>query len=528
VEAVAARHRARRLGLHLVLLLATAGCGPLASVEFVHGVASGDPTADSVILWTRATPVDEGTRTPRQPRAVHWLVATDPQLHNTVAQGEYTPDASRDYTVKVDVTGLQPGTTYYYRFDETEIAGNHSPIGRTRTLPRADAQRLRLAVVACTAHAAGYFNSYAHIAQRADLDAVVHLGDYIYEYGHTRFDIPFGRTPQPLHDAVSLDDYRQRYAQYRSDPDLQQAHRQHPFIAMWDDHEFADNFWNGGARNHRSRDGSFAARRLVAGRAYAEWMPIRESRTTRGIPSLYRSLSFGTLLDLVLLDARIEDRDEASPETRDDPSTSPIGETQERWLMNELSDSQARGTRWRFMMSQIIFGQIEVPDFPMHVVLWEGYPRVRTRILDHLVDEDIGDVVVVSSDLHAAAAIELARDPFSPDYDPESGEGVIAAELVANSMTAPHAQDFVDADGPAVVAATHPHFKYLDTENRGYLLIDVDAERVQGEWYASETIRRRRVEHHLDRAFRIRAGDPRLEPVEAASAPRAEGPPLAP
>ena len=245
---------------------------------FAHGVASGDPLADGVILWTRVT---LASSTSTSPVDVEYVVATEPSLaaSSVVAGGRFTTDATRDYTVKVDVGGLKPATTYYYRFavasaSSGAVAAGVSPVGRTRTLPVGSVDRVRVAVASCASLAHGYFNAYRRIAERADLDLVVHLGDYIYEYG----DGDYGslRPYEPSHEIVSLADYRQRHAQYKRDTDVQALHRQHAMVAIWDDHEFADNAWSGGAANHtEGAEGTWTARVAAALQAYYEWMPVR-------------------------------------------------------------------------------------------------------------------------------------------------------------------------------------------------------------------------------------------------------------
>jgi len=220
-------------------------------VRFDHGVASGDPRKQRVILWTRVTP----TGTPKNVM-VKYVVATDLQLRQVVERGEFRTNAARDYTVKVDADDLRPGTTYYHRF---EARGVESPIGRTRILPAGPAQRLRMAVVSCFNHAAGYFNAYRRIAERADLDAVIHLGDYLYEYGANQFGST--RTPEPATEMVTLSDYRTRHAQYKRDADSQQVHPQHPMICIWDDHQITNDSWTGGAENHtEGAEGSWPER----------------------------------------------------------------------------------------------------------------------------------------------------------------------------------------------------------------------------------------------------------------------------
>jgi alkaline phosphatase D len=325
---------------------------------FRHGVASGDPLTDRVMLWTRVTA--PATRSATGPIDVQWVVASDEALLQVVARGASQAAMERDFTVKVDAGGLSPGRMYYYAFI---AGGERSPIGRTKTLPdRAD--RLRVASVSCSNYPAGYFNVYRRLAARDDLDAVIHLGDYIYEFANGRYGdgSASGRVPLRAGEASTLEDYRDRYATYRSDVDLQEAHRRHPFIAVWDDHESANDAWSGGAGNHSSSQGSWATRLAAAYRAYLEWMPIRESADPR--IHLYRSFRFGDLVDLIMLDTRgLRDQQALATDATmlADPSRSLLGAAQEAWFFDELRSSQRAGSRWR------LIGQ-----------LWAGaQPRVR-------------------------------------------------------------------------------------------------------------------------------------------------------
>lgn len=239
---------------------------------FRHGVASGDPDLDRVVIWTRVTTETE------EPVELRWRVAADAQLSQPVARGTTIAAPDTDFAAQVDVDGLQPDTHYWYAFDAGD---ERSPVGRTRTLPGADVDHLRFAVVSCAKFNAGFFNGYARIADRDDLNFVLHLGDYIYEASQTP---PASQTPgadigrpfEPLHECKTLDDYRRRYAQYRADPDTQQMHHAHPLLTTLDDHEFADGAWRGGADEHKpERDGPWELRRAAAFQARAEWLPQR-------------------------------------------------------------------------------------------------------------------------------------------------------------------------------------------------------------------------------------------------------------
>ena len=274
-------------------LAACAGPGwqPRPGNPFHHGVASGDPLADRVVLWTRVSPPPDAPES----IPVRWSVARDPAMSFEVAHGRSVAGPRRDHTVKVDATGLSPGRSYFYRFS---VLDHDSPVGRTRTLPSGSPSSVRLALCSGSNMAFGYFNAYALLARRTDLDAVLHLGDYLYEYANGTYGdgAPFGRIPQPDREIVTLADYRTRHAQYKSDPDLQEVHRQHPFIAIWDDHEIAKGAWLSGAQNHQPDEGAWTARWQNAVRAYLEWMPIREVVMGQSART-YRRFRFGSLLE---------------------------------------------------------------------------------------------------------------------------------------------------------------------------------------------------------------------------------------
>ena len=287
--------------------VALSGCMGAAPARFDHGVASGDPLPDRVILWTRVTP--QTARSGDIP--VQWQVSLDRDFGAIIASGETTTSGQRDHTVKVDAGGLEPGTSYYYRF---QSGGVLSPVGLTRTLPAAGAEKIRLAFVSCSNYPQGYFNVYRELARRGDLDAVLDLGDYFYEYGVGGYADPKieaeGRTVVPGNEVVQLSDYRQRHALYKSDPDLQAVHAKHPFIAVWDDHELTNNAYWTGAENHQpDEEGPWDERRAAAVQAYREWMPIRDPETGRRVKT-YRSFDFGGLATLIMLDTRLIGRDE--------------------------------------------------------------------------------------------------------------------------------------------------------------------------------------------------------------------------
>ncbi|XOV82798.1 MAG: alkaline phosphatase D family protein [bacterium] len=471
--------------------------------RFQHGVASGDPLGDRVMLWTRISgEVDK-------PVAVRWVIATDKELRHIVNQGVVTALPARDYTVKVDALGLRPGRTYFYRFD---ALGQESPTGRTRTLPERTVSRLRFAVVSCSNYPFGYFNAYGCIADRADLDAVLHLGDYFYEYAPSEYGSgeEFGRVHKPAHEVVTLADYRIRHAQYKTDPDLQEAHRQHPWICVWDDHESTNNSWRDGAQNHNPElgEGDWATRRAVAIRAYHEWLPIREQPSANG-PFIYRSFRFGELADLIMLDTRLHGRTRQLDDPKDaaglgDNSRTILGADQQAWLVEQLRASKRHGTHWRLLGQQLMFGQLLGDDgVILNTDQWDGYPASRKAILDQLAAEKIDNMVVLTGDIHTAWAMDITPDPMSEAYDPSTGRGSLAVELVTTSVTSPGPQGDANslAEREQVVMDTRPHMHYVNLREHGYLLLDIDAQQTRGEFWFVDSIVERRKDERLAAAY---------------------------
>lgn len=298
-------------GLSVATGLGLAGCAETGlaktetqSVSFDHGVASGDPRADAIIIWTRATVADPVSV------PLRWQLAEDAAFSKIVAEGTAEATPARDHTAKVDVTGLAPGRSYFYRFAAGKVT---SPIGRTRTLPTKGIDKARFAVVSCSHYAFGYYHVYREIAATDGIDAVVHLGDYIYEYGREGYGgevgKALGREHLPPHEIVTLADYRARFAQYRTDPDLQAAHASAPFITVWDDHETANDSWVGGAENHDPRtEGKWETRRDAAIRAYFEWMPMRDPAPGEAFYTLNRSYDYGDIASLHVVETRLTGR----------------------------------------------------------------------------------------------------------------------------------------------------------------------------------------------------------------------------
>lgn len=471
---------------------------------FYHGVASGDPLSDRVIIWTRYTP-----DTSANPVTIDWEVATDTGFSNVVQNGSFGTDATRDWTVKVDVTGLQSNMWYFYRF---EYNGDYSLVGRTRTAPTGMVDSLRFAITSCSDYVEGYFHSYRHMVQRNDVDAVIHLGDYIYENGAAG---ELGRPHEPLDRITLLEDYRQRYSQYRLDPDLRCVHQMYPFINVWDDHELANNAWMGGAQAHdEPGDGLWEDRKGFAARAYHEWVPFREPNPSDSL-QIYRSLQWGDLVDLFMADTRIIGRDEQNANAIDDPDRHILGEAQLGWLATEMANSQAQ---WKVLGQQVMMASLEIPFVgipPASEDSWNGYRWERDNFYDTVLVKDIENLVVLTGDIHTAWANNL-----------EKGGNKVGVEFITTSVTKQNAGFSVPS---SVISSVNPHIKYVELAGHGYYILDVNQERVQADFQWIGDITDPADDSHNDGPFWFTADQSReLTSASAASVPRAEMPIMLP
>jgi len=512
---------------------------------FAHGVASGDPLANAVILWTRVS-VSDGANL-----ELGWVISKDASLAAPVLRGTVVATAEADFTAKVDVVGLEAGTTYYYAFSAANRG--RSLTGRTRTLPTTS-DHARIAFTSCANFQNGYFTAYGAIAKRTDLDLWVHLGDYIYEYKAGEYADPNlpARQHVPAQEAVTLADYRARYAQYRSDPDLQGLHRQTPLIAVWDDHEVANNAYIDGAQNHNPDEGEWLDRKRAGARAFLEWLPIRVAPADP-VPKIFRTFKFGELFDLLMLDTRIIARakqagDDDSmgtgvgdPSVWLDPTRQLLGTEQETWFLKELSDSKARGARWRLIGNQVIFTQARDPLVPVSPVdmmtrnirfsdFWDGYQPARQRVMDHLLTNGIQNVVFMTGDIHTSWALEVSKDPFDPKvYDPDRGLPAFAIEIVGPSVTSQALEDDPAAPVvPMLLAQANPQLKYADVTRKGYVLLDITNERLQAEWYYVKVYKAPGdVSEDFAKAFTCQQSAARFVDSPTPSAPKAAPAPAA-
>ena len=504
------------------------------SVAFRHGVASGDPDTRSAVFWTRVTPAGSSVGEV----AVVLEVAHDAGFGDIVRRSTgLRARAERDFTVKHDLDGqgLEPGAEYFYRFVANGVT---SPVGRVRTLPEGATADLALAVVSCQLYPGGLFNAYDALSKLDRLDAVVHLGDYIYEYGAEPSDYgmssgaALGRVPQPAHEIVSLADYRTRHAQYKSDPDLQAAHARAPFICVWDDHEVANDAWMMGAENHQPEtEGDFATRKAAALRAYYEWMPIREPKAGALNEAINRSFDFGDLATLTMVETRLLARGEQMtfadiPKTaegapdvaafealRQAPDRDLLGERQRQWIGETLSRSKAAGRPWQILGNQVVMAKVKGPDIsrmmppeqvqqmlasladdvrpqieaaiqlfklglPFNLDSWDGYPAGRERLYETFAAADVAPIVL-AGDSHAFWINELH----------DNAGARRAVEFGTSSISSPSPGDHVGGLPLGVaLSAANPEVKFCDQTSKGYVLLTITRDQVVGELWAVSTI----------------------------------------
>lgn len=503
-------------------------------VSFGHGVASGDPRTDAVIIWTRATTPGNETI------PLRWQLASDETFADILAHGEVTASAASDHTAKVDVTGLAPGQVYFYRF---LAEGAASPVGRTKTLPPKGLEQARFAVISCSNFPFGYFHVYREIAATEGLDAVIHLGDYIYEYGPDGYGGEVGKTlereHQPPHELVTLADYRTRLAQYRTDPDLQAAHASAPFITIWDDHETANNSWMGGASNHDpDTEGRWIARRDAALRAYFEWMPLRDPEPGRSFHTLNRSYEYGDLVSLHLIETRLTGRSEQlsykddmvydasgkpdverfRAEVLGDENRSMLGVRQELWLANELHASTAKGIKWQMLGNQILMAKMDAPDFshvfppdimetalknryvkrwiddtklglPINTDGWDGYPAARERLYGVAQGAE-ANLLVLAGDSHCM---------WGNDLHDDAGR-LVGVEFGTSGVTSPSPYQYF-GDDPRIPGLSEdtltskcPDVVYAEVAHNGFILLTLTKDEARAEYIGVSTVREKDYE----------------------------------
>jgi alkaline phosphatase D len=464
---------------------------------FYHGVASGDPLTDGVIIWTRITPESDQN----EDIYVAWQVAEDIQFRDIVVEGEVQTNASRDYTIKVDVAGLSPDQYYYYRFKAPN--GGISPTGRTKTAPTALRENIRFAGVSCSSIYSGYFNAYRRIAERNDIDAVIHVGDYIYDFvdEQEQIRVPDNAVLDIIQGPDTKDKWRALHAYYKLDPDLRAVHQQHPWIIIWDNHDLQGAVGNG-----------FDPEAIASMEAFLEWTPVRVPNPNV-VNKIYRTLKYGDLLDIVVMDIDLfrDPQAEAFGDIIDNPDRSILGEEQFNWLKSELLNSTAK---WRLLCSSKPMGQwhlfglpnilpFDFPSindygFPFSSGTWDGYPYERQLLYEFMRENNINNNIALSGDMHTYFFHDMVENPWNPLlYNPNTGGSSVGAEFVPGSVsrgnldetlaglgfatTSPAFADFVEG----LIRFLNPHNVYMDFVNHGYGILDFRPEKVTGEFWFS-------------------------------------------
>ncbi|WP_417818878.1 alkaline phosphatase D family protein [Tritonibacter scottomollicae] len=509
---------------------------------FTHGIASGEPSQGSVLLWTRYVGNGDVKLTLE--------ISANSGFSGSRIAGEVDALADRDHIAKITVQGLDPDRWYYYRFVAPD--GSKSTIGRTRTLPEGPTPKFTIGVVGCANLPFGYFNAYAHAAQNAELDLMVHTGDYLYEYPvgtyPSKDQAHTGRMIQPSHEMIQLADYRLRYAAYRKDPDLQRIHQVLPMIAMWDDHEFANDAYRDGAENHDASEGDWEARKRVAERVYREWMPVSDK--DYGSPR-WSEYQIGDLATLFLTESRIgsrtkqldlaavlkgqQDVKKALEAFRDDvwqdPAREMIGGEQEAWLASAMRKSKADGTRWQVWSQQCVMGELKLPQeatnwvaddtpavarellavgamaakigLPINFDAWDGYPMARQRALK-IAQQAEADLIVLSGDSHNAWAFDLATD-----------DGAAGVEFGGHSVTSPGIESYLSGANPDTAARslidTNPALQWTDTAHRGYMTVALTPEKATSTWHFMDTVRARSIALMGSKSQAVLRGTNRLQ-----------------
>ncbi|HDM8233313.1 TPA: alkaline phosphatase D family protein [Vibrio campbellii] len=506
----------------------------VTDASFEHGVASGDPTQTQVIIWTRVT-------TEASYVDVSWQVSATEDFSSIEQSGTFATDTSRDFTVKVDVQNLNPNTQYYYRFMVGEAS---SIVGITQTLPEGSVDKASMAVVSCANYPAGYFNVYKEILeqhQKASFDVVLHLGDYIYEYGAGGYAsedaAALGREPSKGTECITLDDYRKRYAQYRQDEDLQALHAALPMIAIWDDHELANDAWKEGAENHHNSEGSFNDRRAAAAAAWTEWLPVRENTFSNML--IYRQFAFGDLINLMMLDTRLVGRDQPLDYfSLDAPTMEAIGglvaqsRSTERellgteqlaWLMNAFNQE----AKWNVLGQQVLMSRMELPSsvmlamfqlftatdeqkmdallavnnaiasyladpssdtvkLPYNLDAWDGYYVERERVYE-IVKASSGNFVCLAGDTHNAWTSELKDVSNNP----------VGVEFATSSVSSPGLEEYLALEPVAIAQMEYTlpnlvsELQWTDIKQRGFMRVTFTPEKAESTWYMLSTIKDR-------------------------------------
>ncbi|KAH8597788.1 PhoD-like phosphatase [Bisporella sp. PMI_857] len=538
-----------------------------AKLNFTHGVASGDPYEDSVILWTRVAPTSDNDKSnitvtgyvplydhsneeyvskSNAPVCVDWKISESDSFDHPVNSGTAYTSSDVDYTVKVEAKKLESFTTYYYQFSVCNSA-NKSPIGRTKTIPCKDEKvttPVKIAVYSCSNYPFGFFNAYGNPVRKDSVDYVIHLGDYIYEYanGHYGWGNSYGRIPLPDRDIYTLYDYRKRLATYRTDLDLVASHQSFPWIPVWDDHEVSDNTWKSGASQLNNSEESFIQdggvsvdqRKMNAVRAYFEWMPIRQVDMDDNL-RIWRQFNFGDLFDLIMLDTRQYDRGitdvywntDYIHAISNDASRSLMGPRQEAWFYKTLKRSSKRGATWRLIGNQIIFSRMNLTlalgqENPMNYDQWDGYQANRNRTFQTLYQNNVSNNIFLAGDSHASWVSDLVW-LGEHEYDPTTGAGSIGVEFAGSAVSSPcpigqNVSLSLANFGASWLTTANRELQWQDLYYRGYYELSITHEAVSAAFFGIPTTKIRQGYEISLANFTVVAGENKLHRTSGSAA----------
>jgi alkaline phosphatase D len=506
----------------------------LGLTGFTHNVASGEPAADSVLLWTRYVSATGA------PSKVRVEISETRDFAKVAGGGQMVTGPWRDHTVKITVDGLRPGTTHFYRFIAPD--GIMSPIGRTKTLPVGKLAKFNMAIFSCSNLGFGEFNAYGHAAARGDIDLWLHMGDYLYEYGRGGYDggKKFAERIFPTDEILNLTDYRLRYASYRADPQLQALHANAPMIPSTDDHETTNDSWEGGAQNHQSDEGDWGNRRNAAMQVWREWLPVGEEPW-----KAYQLGELGTYLRTNTREIgrskpysgrefmQAADPAKAFAEFRDgpwqDPAMTMFGTEQEVWLSKTMASRKAG---WTVLGSGTNMGRVFTPEnaldffpkdapernknftragiaaakagLPNNFDNWGGYPAARSRLLRAAQRND-ADLIVVTGDSHNGWAFDL----------PEGGKPA-GVEFGGHSVTSPGYESATQGTDPATIArgvveASKAELRWMDSSNRGYMMLSLTPQAATNEWVFMDTVKDLSLTIKKSHRMKVRPGRKTLE-----------------
>lgn len=523
------------------------GNASAAQVSFLHGVASGDPGSDSIVLWTRVTTEEIGLI------SVQWFVYDDFDAQAIVQKGVFWTGAARDHTVKIVSHGLSPSREYYYNF---KVNDENSPTGRFKTLPEGSTEKFRIIVASCANFQNGFFNAYREISRQQDVDLLVHLGDYFYEYGPDGYGGAvgrrLGRVHEPPHELVTLSDYRTRHSQYKSEVELQEAHAAFAWICSWDDHEISNNAFQNGAQNHQPEtEGRWIDRKAAAIQAYLEWMPVRDPELGRPREALYRRFDIGDLATLFMLETRLTGRSEsldysavAQALTEDqpaalasvmekilDPERTMLGAIQEQWLWDGLKNSVESGAKWQIVGTQVLLADVRTPNVtnvltqseldalpnylsgikmasrglsvPMNLDAWNGYPVARERL--YQTAQSLGArIVSIAGDSHSAWANELR------DSDGQ-GIGLEFACTTLSALTLGAAIGIAEIDD--LITDDNDNVKWNNSFRNGFSLLEFGKDRIIANYLSVSNVSSINYKVELDASFQSYLVDGKIGPI---------------